>query len=186
MSKEQLEAGYSFTAEGQYEIKLIYRYLGDSINPPSTQGEIFARTFTINAAYFPHMQRECRIHASIEPGDSIMFFHALSDDGSITCEFTTGEFRLNFCGTCFIKWFVAPQSGLTSEGSNFAVFVNGQEDFAGSSHIKISPAVGFSIVNANGFPSTVRLVNVSDGNISLSQTAQVTAGIIIFRIGVDG
>ena len=112
-----------------------------------------------------------------------MFFHTLADDGSISYEMLTGEFKLNFCGTYFIKWFVVPQTGLVEDGSSFAVSVDNNASLASSSRVQLSPTVGSSIVEVKGIPPIIKLVNVSDNCIKLSNTAQVTAGIVIFRIG---
>jgi len=181
----QLLGGVTFDQPGGYEVRIVYQYLGDGTpqNPPGPPGEILTRDFSISEAPFPHMQRQSRIYSWVEPGEAMLFDDALVDDGTVEYDSLTGAFTLRFCGDYFIKWFVVPEGGLTTDGANFAVAVNGSTDLVGASHGKVSPTVGFSIVKVNGPPPTIQLVNVSDGNIELSKMTQVTAGIVIHKIG---
>ncbi|MDR2168099.1 MAG: hypothetical protein LBE35_09675 [Clostridiales bacterium] len=182
---QQLIAGYTFTLQGFYVVDILYRYLGDGQNPPAPQDSVLIRDFTIDAEPFPHMQRESLIHSAVYPGEAVLFYHALSDDGSISYLDETGEFMLNFCGVYFVKWFVAPQTGLSTDGANFAICVNGSEDSPGAAHLKISAVSGVSIIKVDGPPPVMKLCNASDNSLQLSHVAKVTAGILIFRIGVD-
>jgi len=181
----QLVAGVTYAEPGEYEVVVVYRYLGDGINPPSTVDETLARTFTISTAPFPLMQRASRVHGYVVPGDPLLFDTGVVDNGTIEYNTLNGEFTLRFCGDYFIKWFVVPQMDLAKDGVNFAIAVNGSTGLIGSSHAAISPAVGFTIVAVDGAPPKIQLVSVSDGTIFLSEVTQVTAGILIFKIGEE-
>ena len=181
----QLQAGYKFTTPGDYDVVIVYRYLGDAVNPPSTVDETLIRHFTISTTPFPHIQRESRVHGFIAPGDPMLFDTVVNDDGTIEYNMVNGEFHLRFCGDYFIKWFVVPEMSLTGDGVNFAIAITGPRDLIAASHVAISPTVGFSIVRVNGPPPTVKLVSVSDDVIFLSEETQVTAGILIFKIGEE-
>jgi len=111
------------------------------------------------------------------------FDDALADDGTIEYNGMTGAFTLRFCGDYFIKWFVVPEGGQTTDGSNFAITVNGVTGLIGSCHAKVSPTAGISIVKVNSTPPTVQLISVSEGIIELSRVTHVKAGIVIFKIG---
>jgi len=180
----QLIAGVKFDEPGGYEVVIVYQYVGDPTNPvqnPVT--EILTRDFTISESPFPHMQRQSRVYSWVGPGEAMLFDDALADDGTIEYSSIDGAFTLRFCGDYFIKWFIVPEMGQTADGANFAVAVNGSTDLIGSAHMKMSPTMGFSIVKVNGPPPTVQLVSVSGGVIELSKVTQVTAGIVIYKIG---
>jgi len=180
----QLLSGVIFTDPGEYRISISYKYLGDLTNPiPNPPIEYMTRDFTISTIPFPHMQRQSRTYGYLYPGEAIRFNDELEGDGTIEYNLTTGEFRLRFCGDYFVKWFVAPRSGYTVNGSNFAVAVNGSTDLIGSDHIKASQAVGFSVIKVNGPPVIIELINISGDTLFLSQAELIKAGIVIFRIG---
>ena len=181
----QLQAGVTFTDPGAYEVRITYQYLGDGTtqNPPGPPGEILTRDFTISTTPFPHMQRQSRVYGYIVPGEAMLFDDAVVDDGTIEYNEVNGAFTLRFCGDYFIKWFIVPQGGFSIDGVNLGISINGSLDLIGSSHAKISPTDGFTIVKVDGPPPTVQLISVSDGTIELSTVTQVKAGIVIFKIG---
>jgi len=181
----QLQVGVLFTDPGNYEVVIVYQFLGDgtSQNPPGPPGQTLVRGFSISTAPFPHMQRQSRVYGYVVPGEAMLFDDAVEDDGTIEYNAVTGAFTLRFCGDYFIKWFVILEGGTTTDGANFAIAINGATDLIGSCHAKVSPTVGFSIVKVDGPPTTVQLISVSDDILQLSQVTQVTAGIVIFKIG---
>ncbi|MGL5511864.1 MAG: hypothetical protein ACRDBM_01320 [Sporomusa sp.] len=179
----QLQAGYVFTTPGNYSVVVVYRFLGNAQTPPSTVDETFTRNFTVAATPFPYTQRQSLVSGYVSPGEPLLFDTAVVDNGTISYNTLNGEFTLNFCGDYFIKWFIVPNTGFTTDGVNFAIAINGSTDLIGSSHVKVSPTVGFSIVKVNAAPPVIQLVSVSDGLIFLSDKTQVVAGIVIFKIG---
>lgn len=179
----QLVAGYTFTAPGNYSVVVVYRFLGNATTPPGTTDETLTRNFTISATPFPYMQRESLVYGYVSPGEPLLFDTTVMDNGTVSYNALNGEFTLNFCGDYFIKWFIVPRTGFTTDGVNFAISINGATDFVGSSHVKISPTVGYSIVKVNAAPPIIQLINVSDGLVFLSDETQVVAGIVIFKIG---
>ena len=181
----ELVAGVTYTEPGNYEVVVVYRYLGDNINPPSTVDETLTRGFVISPTPYPHMQRENRVHGYVAPGEPMLFDVAVVDDGTIEYNPLNGEFKLRFCGDYFIKWFIVPQMELTRDGFDFAIAVNGVIDIIGSSHVAISPAIGYSLIKVDGTPPSVQLICISDGVVFLSQVTLVTAGILIFKVGEE-
>jgi len=181
----QLLSGVTFEDPGEYEVRITYQYLGDGTaqNPPGPPGEILTRDFTISETPFPYMQRQSRVYSFVEPGEAVLFDDALMDNGTIEYNSLTGAFTLRFCGDYFIKWFIVPEMGLAVDGANFAIAINGVTDIVGSSHERVSSTVGFSVVKVNGEPPVVQLVSVSGDIIELSKFTQVTAGIVLFKIG---
>jgi len=181
----QLQAGVTFSDPGDYEVRIVYQYLGDgtSQNPPGPPGEILSRNFTISTIPFPHMQRQSRVYGYILPDEPMLFDDALVDDGTIDYNALNGAFTLRFCGDYLIKWFIVPEMGMATNGSEFAIAVNGVTDLTGASHAMVSPTVGFTIVKVAGPPPAVQLICVSDAVIELSKFTLVTAGIVIFKIG---
>jgi len=77
---------------------------------------------------------------------------------------------------------VAPQHGLTTNGSNWAIQTgDGRLSLIGSSHTKVSPTVGFAIFEAAA-EDTVQLINVSDGTLYLSEAVEAKAGLVAYGI----
>ena len=180
----QLIAGVTFDQPGDYEAVIVYQYVGDPTNPvPSPVTETLRRDFTISETPFPVMQRQSRIYSWVEPGEAMLFDDVLTDNGTIEYNSLSGTFTLRFCGDYFIKWFIVPEMGRTTDGAGFAVAYNGGADLIGTSHAKISPNAGFTILKVNGPPPAIQLINVADGNIELSKMTQVTAGVVMFKIG---
>jgi len=183
----QLQAGVTFTDPGDYEVRIVYQYLGDgtSQNPPGPPGEILTRDFTISTTPFPVMQRQSRVYGYVVPYEPMLFDDALVDNGAIEYNEINGEFTLRFCGDYFIKWFICGEEGLTTDGVDFAIAVNGVADLIGSADARISPTVGFTIIRVDGVPPRIQLMSVSDGIVELSRMTQVKAGIVIFTIGEE-
>ena len=180
----ELQAGVTFTAPGDYEVRVVYQYLGGGADPtPGPPGQVLTRDFSISTTPFPHSQRQSRVYGYVVPGEPMLFDDAVEDDGTIEYNSMNGAFTLRFCGDYFIKWFIVPERNVTIDGSNFAISINGEMDLIGSCHAAISPTVGFSIVKVDGLPPTIQLISTSDGVIELSKVAQVKAGIVIFKIG---
>jgi len=96
----------------------------------------------------------------------------------------TGIITFNQEGYHYIDWFVAPQSGLTTDGSNWAIqtSISGL-NLIGSSHTKVAITTGFAIFNTQS-GETAKLVNVSDGPIHLSQAVKSKAGLVVYGVGV--
>ena len=179
----QLLLGVTFTDHGEYEVDIVYRYLGDSINPPSTQDETLIRYFSISKAPFPHMQRESRVYGYFVPGDPMLFDNVLVDNSTIDYNMLNGKFTLRFCGYYFIKWFIVTRSSYAIDGIDFAIAINGSTNIIGSNHVDVASTAGFSIVKVDGVPPIIQLVNTSNGIVFLSEAAQVVSGIVIFKIG---
>ena len=100
----------------------------------------------------------------------------------ISYDIVTGVITFNEAGYYYIDWYVAPQFGLTTNGSNWAIQTTiSRKTFIGSSHTKVSTTIGFAILNAEA-NETARLVNVSDGFISLSRFVLSKAGLIAYSV----
>jgi hypothetical protein len=115
---------------------------------------------------------------------TLVFDTVVSRDGSlIDYDATSGVISFNEAGFFYVNWFVAPRFGLTTDGSNWAIQTSiGQMTFVGSSHTKVSVTVGFALINAESAGETARLINVSSGDITLSQAVQTKAGLIVYSL----
>lgn len=115
--------------------------------------------------------------------ETLVFDTIVSSDGtSISYDTGTGIITFNEAGFYFIDWYVAPQFGLTTDGSNWAIqtSISGLS-IIGSSHTKVSVTTGFAIINAVA-GETARLVNISSGALTLSQAVQSKAALIAYYI----
>ena len=141
----------------------------------------------------------------IPTGSVIPFDHTLNSSTDIAYDRATGKFTIKTAGTFVINWFVSPQTGLSPEGSNFAIAVynpllSGQADYpgfmapeiiAGSGHVKIAPTSGFAVIRVTDEQSgeggvVFGLQNVSSHDAALSERTHVKAGLIAFGISNSG
>ena len=96
----------------------------------------------------------------------------------------TGTISLLVAGAYYVSWFVAPQSGLTTNGSNFGLLVDGTLHSGGSGHVRFSPTAGFAMVEApaTSLPVAVQLANIADGDIELTQSGLLMAGLVCYLV----
>ena len=175
VSLVELLAGYTFTQAGAYEMVITYTYSGSATDP-------LVRYFIIPGEVYPHVQAERTYGGAIPPQTPIVFDNTLLSNGSIVCDTLGGEITINFCGIFLVKWFVAPELGLTPDGVSLAL-AGGAQEPQGSGHMRVFPAAGFAILEVDAVPYTVRLINASDGEITLSDVTQATAGLVVVKIG---
>ena len=121
------------------------------------------------------------------PEDGALVFDTVaSTEGTqISYNTSTGAITFNEAGFYYIDWYVAPVFGLTTDGSNWAIRTSlGQQTIIGSSHTKVSVTTGFAILHAAA-GETARLINVSDGALSLSQAVESKAGLIAYSVAAQ-
>jgi len=143
--------------------------------------------------------------AIIPAGDAILFDHPLNTSTAIEYDDQTGRFTIKMAGAWLVNWFVAQQSGLSPEGSNFGVAIyhpitddqdpdypglQAPSTVVGSGHVKISPTSGFTIINVADADVkeggvVFELQNVSSHDAALSTRTQVKAGLAVFGVSAD-
>ena len=108
----------------------------------------------------------------------------VSGGGYITHQPADGTITFTQEGIYYVNWFVAQQTGLAADGSNFAIVPDQgtMPSVRGSNHLKISQTSGFAILEVPLGGAKIILSNVSNASVALSQTAQVKAGIAVFCI----
>ena len=123
----------------------------------------------------------------VDTDEALVFDMIVSSRGLGTAiSYDTGTGTITFLegGYYYIDWFVAPQFGLTTDGSNWAIQTAiGGLSIIGSSHTRVSVTTGFALLHVQA-NETARLVNVSDGALHLSQAVQAKAGLIVYGIAV--
>ena len=142
--------------------------------------------------------------AIILAGGAIPFDNPLVTTDAIEYNAATGRFTVKQAGSWIVNWFVAQQTGLSPEGSNFGVAVynpilEGESGYPGlmepefiigSGHVKISATSGFAIISVDDEQLVeggvvFELVNTSDHDAALSERTQVKAGIAVFKSSDD-
>ena len=143
--------------------------------------------------------------AIIPAGDAIPFDHPLNTSTAIEYDDQTAQFTIKMAGAWLVNWFVAQQTGLSHEGSNFGVAIynpiTDESDpdhpglqapniVVGSGHVKISPTSGFTIINVTDADIkeggvVFELQNVSSHDAALSTRTQVKAGLAVFGVSAD-
>ena len=118
----------------------------------------------------------------VEEGGALLFDTVVSSGGTGIGYDFAGTITFNEAGFYYIDWFVAPQHGLTTNGSNWAIQTgDGRLSLIGSSHTKVSATTGFAILEAAA-GDTVQLINVSDGALYLSEATEAKAGLAAYGI----
>lgn len=120
----------------------------------------------------------------VEPDDPVIFDTIVSSGGTdISYDTGTGEITFETADYYFIDWFVAPSFGLPTDGSNFAIITSADDPpLTGSSHVRVSPTVGFAILNVETPGMTARLVNMSDSALTLSPAVTAKAALAVFAV----
>ena len=117
---------------------------------------------------------------------TLVFDTVVSSAGTqISYDAAAGVITFNEAGFYYIDWYVAPFFGLTTDGSNWAIqtTLSGLA-IIGSSHAKVSVTTGFAILDVSA-GETARLVNVSDGAISLSPFVRSKAGLTAYSVATQ-
>ena len=114
---------------------------------------------------------------------NLVFDTIISSSGTdIGYDLNTGIITFNSEGYYFIDWHVTTQTGLSNDGNNWAIQTSiSNQTITGSSHTKVSVATGFAILEA-AEGETARLVNVSNGGLTLSEATQSKAAIVVYRV----
>lgn len=143
--------------------------------------------------------------AIITAGEAVSFDHFLNPSTAIEYDNQEAKFTIKLPGAFLINWFVAQQTGLSPEGSNFAIAVYhpiiddedenypglmAPEIIAGSGHVKISPISGFAIIHVTNDHLkeggvVFELKNVASHDAALSERTHVKAGLAIFGISSE-
>ena len=139
--------------------------------------------------------------AIILAGAPIPFDNQLNDSDVIEYDMLTNRFKIKMAGNWIVNWFVAQQTGLSHEGSNFGcvIFkpvtdslapnygdVSDPQIITGSGQVKIAPSSGFAVINVTELDVATpvggvlfELQNVSSHDATLSIRTQVKAGLAV-------
>ena len=108
------------------------------------------------------------------------------DDNNVPhITFANGEITFSNSGIYFINWFAAQQTGLATDGANFALETLIAEipiRIIGSGHSKFSASSGFAVLNISTAGTVLKLINNADRKATLSEHTQVKAGLAIFSV----
>ena len=121
----------------------------------------------------------------VPSGVNLVFDTVVSASGTdISYDLSTGIITFTAEGYYFIDWHVTTQTGLSDDGSNWAIQTKLSDmTVTGSSHTKLSVATGFAILEA-AVGEEAQLVNVSNGTLVLSEAAQSKAAVVVYRVVV--
>ena len=128
------------------------------------------------------MQLEKRNSGAVNTNEAVRFNLVVQSGGSdITYNMTDGRITFRVPGVYYLNWFVAQQTGLSTNGSNFAIIASTPMSpyITGSNHVKISQTNGFAIIKTDVANVTARLINTADASAQLSDTTQVKAGLAV-------
>jgi len=158
----------------------------------------------------PYLQVELRdnLGSGMPPiifaDDSVKFDKILAassyetEDGpaqSVLYDEDTGIFGIKRAGVYLVNWFVSQQTGLSHQGSNFAIVIDPEDtdpkSIVGSGHVKISPSSAFAIITVTEEEAALVtgkqfvLENISSHDAALSERNLVKAGLSVFGLSSD-
>jgi len=120
----------------------------------------------------------------LQPNESILFDEKIIDNDTIV--YDAGLITFLYTGLYAIFWWVAPQAGLSEDGSNYAIITDNGHEIVGSSHTKISQTTGFAfleVASLGQMGRSVRLVNHSAEDMELSTRTKQQVNLLIFKLG---
>jgi len=150
----------------------------------------------------PYLQIELKNDATpgvpliVTAGENVIFDHVLTTSTPpILYDSSSGIFSFKHAGVYLVNWFVAQQTGLSIDGSNFGIVINPNTmtttQIIGSGHVKISPSSAFAIITVSDEEANsvtgkqFTLKNVSTHDAALSERTAVKAGLAIFGVAND-
>lgn len=119
---------------------------------------------------FPYIQLERTFGGDIYAQSPIVFDHILLSNGSIDCNTIKGDISINIRGVYFIKWFVVPQEGLSTDGGDFSIAGDNSKDRQGSSHMKNASVPGLAMAVVPGLSALSQEKEMEYGVISAAGT----------------
>ena len=150
-------------------------------------------------AYYLHIEK--KNDGIIASGSSIDFDFILKQsttDGTPDFDISQDNslFGIKKAGTFSVQWYMSQMSGLATNGQAFRLqYKNELEEWEylgdGTSHIKVSSSSGFGIIEitdemiSKSSDATVwiRLINISNQDVSLSYKHLVKGALIIYSVG---
>ena len=124
------------------------------------------------------------VNRSIPENDYIKFNGTNVESGIYAVD---GIITVTKPGQYLVNWFVAQSTGMATNGHNFALLLDEDDDFnwQTSTHVKIAGGSGFATIDIKELivPVHFKLVNVSDAPAVLSSRTHAIAGIAFY--GVD-
>jgi len=123
---------------------------------------------------------------SVNQNEPVLFDRVVADSGDMT--YDNGIITFLKTGTYFANWFVAQQTGLSTNGGNFAIVRSTGDKIAAGSHHKVAPTSGFGIFTVESIGETIELWNTANASAAYSETTDIAASISVFLIegGVPG
>ena len=123
---------------------------------------------------------------TLSPKQPIAFDEIILTNNMIKYNQILNAITFLYTGIYKILWWVAPQTGLATEASNFAIITDNGHEIIGSSHSKITQTSGFAILEVGALGNDGRLVlltNNSNHDVELSSRAKTQVGLLIFKLG---
>lgn len=119
---------------------------------------------------------------SILMNNNVIYDGIIEQDGNIDYDVGTGVVTLFEAGKYCVFWWVATQTGLSTNGTAFNLIVSQSDPIVGNSPIKSDEPTGFGIVNVNTVPVTLSIQNSSNNTIYYSSTVQTKASLMIVKM----
>lgn len=112
----------------------------------------------------------------------------LDSSGIVSYNTLTGEITINAIGVYYVNWWVATASALTTQGTSFAVSVNGKQ-YVGSTPIRLSQVGGSAVVEITQPKTVMTLINVTSASVQLASNVQHQANLVLYScndVGATG
>ena len=127
------------------------------------------------------LQIERSIAGSVDVASNVVFDKVVYSARNVSYNRLTGVITFNEVGRYVIDWWVATQSGNSTNGVVFALLTSQGDYLEGSSPIKTGEVVGAVIIDVTLAPFTLSLVNSSNGINYYSKIVPIKATVVIIQ-----
>ena len=121
------------------------------------------------------------IAGSVDVASNVVFDKVVYSARNVSYNRLTGVITFNEVGRYVIDWWVATQSGNSTNGVVFALLTSQGDYLEGSSPIKTGEVVGAVIIDVTLAPFTLSLVNSSNGINYYSKIVPIKATVVIIQ-----
>ncbi len=119
---------------------------------------------------------------SVLMNNNVIYDSTIESEGNISYNTGTGLVTLSETGKYAAYWWIATQTGQSTNGMAFDLVTSQGDQIAGNSPIKSDEVTGFGIINIDAAPVTLSIQNTSNNTIYYSTSVDTKASLMIFRI----
>jgi len=120
-------------------------------------------------------------NATISPGSTLVFNNIVYNTGGISYNTLTGQIAFTQTGVYHINWWAATQDSAAASGVILSLIPSVGVDFKGDTPIKTGVLTGIGVLNVVSAPASFTLMNLTSGNVQLTNTVPVKGMLSVIK-----